>query len=316
VRHGASGFFSLTLRSAGSYSGRIQQGSKRYSFTGTFDIDAKATNQVNRPGTNGLTVEIQIDQTNQITGRISAGSWEATLIADRATFNARTNPATNFANRYTLLVPGSAAGPAEPAGDGAGNLILDQSGRVRFTGVLADGSPMAQSVPLSQNGAWPLYVSLYGGRGSALGWILVTNSPQPDLGGLLSWSRPPGLRPKVHTNGFALDSLLIGSAYHAPGTNTIFGETNAVVILSQGGLGESITNHVRLTAGARVTYAGTNKLTLQLMQKSGAFTGRFTPSGARKSTVFKGAILQKQGYGGGFFLGTNQSGRVEFRPDP
>ncbi|HXJ55053.1 MAG TPA: PQQ-dependent sugar dehydrogenase [Verrucomicrobiae bacterium] len=316
VRHGASGFFSLVLRADATYSGRLQQGTKRYAFTGAFDVDGNATNSVKRPGTNGLTAELVRDRDSQITGRISDGSWDAALIADRATFDARTNLATNFANHYTLLVPGSADGPLEPAGDGTGSVIVDASGRVRLTGVLADGSPMAQKVPLSPNGAWPFYVSLYGGRGSALGWILITNSAQPDLGGLVSWSRPPGPKPKVHTNGFVLDSMLIGSAYRVPGTNTIFGETNAVLILRQGGLSESVMNNVSLAPGARVTYAGTNKLTLQLTQKSGAFAGKITAPGANKSTAFKGAILQKQGYGGGFFLGTNQSGRVEFRPAP
>ena len=314
VRHGASGFFSLVLRSDGTYSGRLQQGTTRHAFTGTFDADGQAINTVNHPGTNAITAELHLERNSQITGRIGDGSWRAVLIADRAAFDARTNPATNFANHYTLLVPGSAEGSSEPAGDGAGSVIVDNSGGVRLMGVLADGSPMAQKVPLSKNGAWPFYVSLYGGRGSALGWIRITNSTQPDLGGLVSWSRPPGPKPKVYTNGFALDSMLIGSAYRAPGTDTIFGETSAVVILSQGGLGESVTNKVTLAPTARVTYAGTNQLTLKLTQKSGALAGKITLPGTKKSTTFKGAILQQQGYGGGFFLDTDQSGRVEFRP--
>jgi len=316
VRHGASGFFSLALRTDGTYSGKLQQGTKRHSFTGTFDVDGKATNSVNRPGTNSLTTELLLDEDGQITGRISDNSWEAALLADRAAFAARTNPATNFANRYTLLVPGSAETPLEPAGDGLGTFVVDTSGRVSFTGLLADGSPMAQKVPLSKNGAWPFYVSLYGGRGSILGWILLTNSAQPDLGGLVSWSRPPGPKPKVHTNGFAFDSMLLGSAYRAPGANTFFDATSAVVILSEGGLGQSVTNLVTLGPGAKVTNTGTNKLTLKLTQKSGAFTGNVTLPGAKKATAFKGALLQKQQYGGGFFLGTNQSGRLEFRPEP
>jgi glucose/arabinose dehydrogenase len=315
VRHGASGFFSLALRSNGAYSGRLQQGTKRFSFTGTFEIDGKATNSVRRPGTNNLNAELFLDQNEQITGRITGDSWEAALLADRATFDPRTHPATNFANHYTLLIPGSENAPAEPAGDGAGSFMVGAPGRVTFTGVLADGSPMAQKVPLSKNGAWPLYVPLYGGRGSVLGWLLLTNSAQPDLGGLVSWSRPPGPKPKVHTNGFALDSMLIGSAYRAPGADTLFGATSAIVILSQGGLEQSVTNIVTLAPGGRVIDAGTNKLALKLTQKSGAFTGKLTLPGARKATAFKGAILQKHGYGGGFFLGTNQSGRVELRPE-
>jgi len=213
-----------------------------------------------------------------------------------------------------MLIPGSTNTPAEPAGDGAGSFKIDTGGNVKFAGVLADGSAMAQKVPLSKNGTWPFYVSLYRGRGSMLGWIAITNSVQPDLGGPVSWSRPAGPRPKVHTNGFALDSMLVGSFYRAPGTNTIFGLTNAVVTFSDGNLGEGFTNSVNLAASAKVTYAGTNKLKLTLTHKTGQFTGSVTPPGMRKAVPFKGAILQKQGYGGGFFLGTNQSGRVYFSP--
>jgi hypothetical protein len=319
VRHGASGFFTLVERANGTFSARLQQGAKRSSFTGQFDLAGNATNSVKRSGTNNVIVELlrRSPGAEQITGRIldTNGAWEAALIADRASFDARTNPATNFASRYTLLLPGSTNPPAEPAGDGAGSFTVDAGGRVRFAGALADGSPMAQKVPLSRHGAWPFYASLYGGRGSALGWIMITNSDQPDLGGLVSWSRPPGPRPKVHTNGFALNSMLIGSSYVAPGTNTLFpARTNAVVIFSEGDLGAGFTNEVALLPRARVADGGTNKLTLALSQSTGRFSGRVTPPGARRSVVFKGALLQKQGYGGGFFLGTNQSGRVHFGP--
>jgi glucose/arabinose dehydrogenase len=318
VRHGASGFLNLVLRHDGTFSARLQQGVKKSAFTGRFDFTGKVTNSVKRSGTNNVIVEMNLDMHDgdQITGRIidTNAGWEAALVADRATFDARTNPATNFANRYTLLIPGSANSPAEPAGDGAGYVTVDTRGHVRFTGVLADGSPMAQKVPLSKSGDWPFYVSLYSGRGSVLGWLMVTNSDPPGLDGRVSWSGPVGRSPKVHTNGFALDAMLVGSAYLAPGTNTIFEPTNAVVILSEGNLGESVTNDVTLAPNAKVTYAGTNKLRLTLSQRTGQFSGSITPPGKKRSVSFKGAILQKQGYGGGFFLGTNESGRVYFSP--
>ena len=316
VRHGASGFFSLALRPDGSYSARLQQGTRKQSFTGQFDLEGNSTNSVKRSGTNNVTVELALDLqgAEQITGRITDGSWEAALIADRATFNAKSAPATNYASSYTLLIPGSTNTPAQPAGDGAGSFKVDAGGNVKFAGVLADGSAMAQKVPLSKNGTWPFYVSLYRGRGSMLGWIAITNSVQPDLGGLVSWSRPAGPSPKVHTNGFALDSMLVGSSYRAPGTNSIFGLANAIVVFSGGNISENFTNDVTLAPNARVTYGGTNKLKLTLTQKTGQFTGSVTPPGTRKAVPFKGAILQKQGYGGGFFLGTNQSGRVYFSP--
>jgi glucose/arabinose dehydrogenase len=318
VRHGASGFFGLTLRRDGGFTARLQQGTRKYSFTGRFDLEGNSTNVVKRTGTNHVAVELAMDPQGpgQITGRVfdTNSLWEATLIADHAMFNARTSPATNYAGSYTLLITGSTNTPAEPAGDGAGNFKIDAGGSVRLSANLADGSPAAQKAVISTNGAWPLYVSLYRGRGSLLGWITVTNSPEPDLGGLVSWFRPAGPSPKVHTNGFALESTLVGSLHRPPGTNTIFGPTNAIVTFSDGDLAESFTNNVGLIPRARVVNEGTNKLRLTLTQSSGRVSGSVTPPGMRKAVVFKGALLQKQGYGGGYFPGTNESGRVYFAP--
>jgi len=39
-----------------------------------------------------------------------------------------------------------------------------------------------------------------------------------------------------------------------------------------------------------------------------------TNAGLRVTRAFKGAVLQRQNLGSGFFLGTNQSGRVYLGP--
>ena len=315
VRHGASGCFTLALRPNGNFSARLQQGSKRSSFAAAFDLAGNSTNSVKRPATNAVTVELHIDPQGpgQIAGRITDGSWEAVLTADRAAFDAK-NPTTNYANSYTFLIPGSTNSPSEPAGDGAGNFTVDARGYVRFSGALADASPMVQRTGISAKGTWPLYISLYGGRGSLLGWVTITNSAEPDLGGLVSWSRPAGPWPKIHTNGFAFDSMLVGSAYEAPGTNTIFEGTNAMVSFTDGTSGEGFTNNAILLPNAKVAFSGTNRTTLALRQRTGRFTGSVLPPEVKRRVLFRGAILQKQGHGGGFFPGTNASGRVYFGP--
>src|SRR5207248_6361902 len=103
---------------------------------------------------------LQLDVTDgsRITGTISDGTWVAEFTANRAAFNARTSPAP-FAGKYTVILPGPADGNSQtPQGDSYGSLTVDQAGRVRFRGALADGTKLTQSTTISQDGQWPLYV--------------------------------------------------------------------------------------------------------------------------------------------------------------
>lgn len=318
VRHGASGFVNLVLRTDGNFTASLVQGTKKYPFKGKFDLEGHFAGPVPRAGTNPVQVTLALDLhgAERVNGRVTDGSWDAVLHADRATFNTTANPASRFAGSYTLLIPGSTQAPDEPAGDGAASFAVDTAGNLKMSGSLADGSPVTQKVPIGKDGAWPLYVGLYGGRGSILGWIHISNSVPRDLGGRVSWSRPPGPTPKVHTNGFAVDSLLIGSAYVAPGTNTVFQDAStAVLTLTGGDLPADFVHSVVLLPGGKVTATGTNKLGLTVVPTTGLFSGSVTPPGAAKPIPFKGAILQKQTRGGGYFLGTSQSGRVRLEPE-
>ncbi len=279
-----------------------------------FDLDGLSTISVKRTGTNNLTVELALDLhgADTITGHITDGSWTARIDADRAVFNARTHIASSFTNKYTLLIPGSSNAAAEPPGDGPGAVVVDAGGGVKYSGLMADGSPAAQKTALSKNGAWPLYVSLYGGRGSLLGWVTFTNSADPDLGGSVSWSKPALLAPIVYPNGFVVTPSLVGSVYRAPGTNKVLNFDQGLVAFTEGNLASGFTNTVGLAANGKVTNSSPNKLVLTVAPSTGQFVGSATAPGETKAIPFKGAILQKQGYGGGFFLSTNVTGRVDF----
>ena len=65
-----------------------------------------------------------------------------------------------------------------------------------------------------------------------------------------------------------------------------------------------------LDAKGKVLNQGANKLSLSVSKSSGTFGGSVTPPDGGKPVSFKGALLQKQNVGSGFFLGTNASGRV------
>ncbi len=314
----SSGSFALTTTTKSNYTGTLLMGANRYPFSGKFNLSGFATNTIVRKGTNALALAFQMDtaDNNRICGTVSNETWIADLQAERVAFNAA-NP-SGLAGNYTLIVPGPADGNAlTPQGDGCGTVIVTAAGLVKFSGTLAEGTKVAQSVGLVGAGRWPLYLSLYGGKGQILGWLTFTNTP--DLGGTVSWIKPPISTAKYYPAAFDIETNVMGSVYQPPATSTspALDFTNGVVVLTGGNLAGGITNNVTIQPKNKVADASlTNKLTLVLTTSQGMFKGTVLNPATKKAIAFSGALLQNQGWGSGYFLGTNQSGRVCFGPGP
>jgi hypothetical protein len=315
VRHERSGFFTATITELGTYSASLQIGTSRFPFSGRFDLSALATNRVALAATESVTVEMTLNLDEggaRITGHIRGGVWTANLAADRAAFSASTNPAP-YLGAYTWVVSSSNDPATGPGGDGFGTVRVDASGRITFLGILGDGTKATQKVPISQNGDWPLYVGLYGGKGSLLGWTSVTNHEDGDLNGILSWSKAAAAG-KLYANGFTNNATLTGSRYTRPNSGRVLNLINGFVTFTGGDLSAPFTNHVTLTEDNRFANLSTNKLTLSITPATGLFAGTGTDPVTGKSIPFKGAVLRKQNRASGHFLGPTQSGRVSVDP--
>jgi len=310
-----SGFFTVTLTTAGSFTGSLQIGSTKWPLKGQFDATGAATINVKRNGMNPLTVQLQLDLfggSEQITGTVavSDGSWLAELTANRDVFNAKTNPCP-AAGTYTLLIPGIPGATGSSAGDGYGLVKVTTAGNVILTGVLADNTPVSQSTFLSKSGDWPLYVARYSGRGSILGWLTFTNTPGDDLHGTLSWIRPVQPSVPLFTMGFTVATEATGSHYTPPSGDTrVLNFVNGMVVLSDGNLAASITNQVQVNANNTVVSQDDNTFQMKIKAANGLFAGKAQDPATGKNLSFKGVVLQKQNAGGGFFLNQNQSGEV------
>ena len=94
--------------------------------------------------------------------------------------------------------------------------------------------------------------------------------------------------------------------------------TDAVVVLSGGQRPDSYTNHVTISSNNRVTLSPSSpdRLTVTFKPPTGLFTGTFQAAGSPRIVSFKGAVLQNSTNASGYFLGTNQSGRVLIGPVP
>jgi len=307
----SSGFITLNVTPRGGYTGRLQMGTASYSFSGSFTAEGSATQTITRRDANPLSITVAVDLsggTDHATGTVTDGQFVAQLAADRAVFNARTNPSP-YQGQYTLVIPGIAGDPTLPQGNGYGSVSVTSAGKVTLSGSLADGTSVSQSTGISKNGLWPLYVPLYRGQGLLEGWLAFDNNQPPSgFQGTLAWIKPAMSSAKLFPAGFTNQTIATtGSRFIPPVMNL------TTAAFSGGDLALPFTNLFILGANDRVSNQSSNRFTLTF-GRNGLFSGNVTPPGTKESVPFHGALLQNAGLGYGYFLGADQSGSLNLGP--
>lgn len=315
----SSGSLSAAVTGRGKYTGTLQLGSSRYSISGTFDPFGVASNHISRGrSVSPLKLLMRMDtaDNSRILGTVSDGTWLAALDAERSLWSTSTNPAP-FAGKYTLLFPGAGnpTDTTQPQGDGFGSLTVSTSGKITFSGLLADNTAFTQTTTASENWQWPLYASVYSRKGHVLGWLDFAGSV-PELGGEFNWVKLTNATTKFYPAGFIIQTNAIGSKYLAPAKGMpLLNFTNGILTLLGGNYFDTFTSLATNTVASQLLYRGTNKLSFTLNSpSSGLFKGSLVDPVSLKTISFKGAILQTQQVASGFLTGTNQYGKVIFAP--
>jgi hypothetical protein len=316
VQIGQSGFLAVTVSAQGHYFARLQLAASPYSFTGQFDASGLATHSVKIARQSPLQVQLQFTggDSPALTGTVGNGSWLAGITAYETAFNARTNPAP-FAGNYTLVIHGPNDGnPEEPQGDGYGTVSISTSGLLKFKGTLADGTQVSQTTSISEDGQWPLYSSLYGGRGQIIGWVDFTNTAQSDLSGNLDWTKLKIASANRYAAGFDFAPALEGSHFIAGSAKApVLDFSGGVLILTGDGIPNGLTNYFTIDPDQRLV--SSNRLSLNFSPSSGLFTGtQPNPLPGRAPLSFRGVFLPKENYGAGYFIVSDLSGAVYFGP--
>jgi hypothetical protein len=293
----------------------MRTGNKTNLFLTRFNLLGNAIATVPRSGTNPLILNLNLNLNggNVVTGTVDAVSWQASLVAYRAMFNSLTNPATAFSNRYTLIISGTNSDPTLPEADGYATISMGSSGRASVAGKLPDGSPINQTVPVSQDGYAPCYVSLYSGKGSLYSWLHFDTNAPASVSGIVSWIKPsPSSIP--YSNGFNFVTTANGSVYHQPASGQqVIDLTDAVAAFEGSDVdGVPFANSVFLTPANTLTNESpsTNALTFSLTKSNGVFTGTVRVPGTSKTLSYQGVFLQNSNAAYGYFKGTNQAGRL------
>jgi trypsin-like peptidase len=319
VSSGSSGFLTLSVNVKGRFSGHLQIGAARTSFSGQFDGTGNAQLNVRHGIFHTFSIGLQLDASageDRIIGTVSDGNFEADLVANRAAYDGRTTFSPE-AGHYTITIPGDHSSADNPGGDSVGTVTVDKAGRVRLKGFLADGTALSQATAISSNGEWPLYVSLYGGRGFLFGWISF-GSDSNSVGGSVTWVKQQTTKSKFYKSGFTLASGLTGSPYVRPVPGgSILSLSDGTAAFQGGDLSDSITNDFSLSFNNRVLNFGGARMTLTFSAGTGLFSGRLTDPSSFRQFPFRGVVLQNQNDGVGYFTGTSQTGEVTIAPvDP
>lgn len=313
-----TGYGQFTVTRSGAFTGTLFYERSVVPLSGTFLGDGSFSRTIPRRGKEPLDVELQLhlnDNSQQLTGTISNSVAVAVLTADLATFNARTNPAPQ-AGRYTFIMPPNTNGGG-PQGTSFGTVVITPGGTVQVSGKLADGVAIAQSTTLSKPGTWPFFQQMAGGVEVLAGQVAVEEvAGVSDMDGTINWFRNAS-RSKLFPDGFTTQVLLIGSHYvpAVRGTPILGSDTNSgnvLVALQNGNLPSETDYTATLTLSDRLISAPATNRTVSatFSRATGLFSGAFRNPATSRSTPFSGALLQKQGLGAGFFLGTDQSGTV------
>ncbi|HSU56339.1 MAG TPA: fibronectin type III domain-containing protein [Candidatus Dormibacteraeota bacterium] len=212
VSPASAGSFSLTITKRGAYSGRIQLQHTRASFKGKLNQLCRGTNAIHFGPSAGLALELHIgtgEQLDHVFGDVNSDRWTASLFGNRSRFNPRTNPAP-WAGKYKLALLASKTSADSLEDDGTGYVRVSPNGHVSAIAKLSDGTRLGQNAFVSQDGTWPMYVSLYGGQGAFIGWLAYSNRNTDGFEGIMDWIKPdvksarqlrPGFTNEVQASG-------------------------------------------------------------------------------------------------------------------
>jgi hypothetical protein len=307
VALGTSGSITVSTTKNGSFSGKISIAGNKFSFSGDFDDKGQA-----EVGAGPYTLQLQAG-VEHITGTLADDpeTFSADILANRAFYDGKKRKAP-MAGNYTMAFPGAASNnPAIPFGVGYATVKLNKAGHVTLNGVLGDGSKISKETDISVDGKMPLYSSLYGGGGQILGWLTFVGNQE--ITGQFSWIKAPDDTAEFYPDGFDFNTNVVGSVYNSS-LAPVTGFQSGKITLSGGNLAQDIVNNILINGKNKITNLSTNALSVTINKSNGLFDGKVVDPETGDKVRIKGAILQVQDIGLGFFKGTNQTGRVTLEP--
>lgn len=332
---GDRGVFTGKLSKTGAFTGKFTLGKIVLPVKGKFLGSGAFVGKVVKKGVAyNVSLNATVDPllNRQITGSVSGGGLNASLISDLSTWKSRVAEATAYVGDYNFLLPATGS---VPEGIGFGRVSISKLGKVKVVGRAGDGATFSFSSVLFKRSAtdvgFPFFASLEKKTGSIAGWVAHNSAlPDSDITGTLDWYRPPNTR--LEPLGVSGEIALQGSRYIAPNRGELIMLPTSgagVITISAPSFvtppaGASVLNVVATTLqpnhalGPVPDSATVQKTMLQFSAANGLFTGKFFDPVLRKTYTFAGAASRKanvgKGYAAGVLVRGNRTGRVELAP--
>lgn len=340
------------VTSTGSFTSTLKIAGLSVPVSGSFDAQGRARfgraqslelsiTRVNKPS---IIVTLNLNMVGQtLTGTVRQRLFgqdiaHSTISAARSRYSAANKipPALagTVSKPYTILLPSNPVPDLyHPQGTGYATATLAANGTLTYSGKLADNTSFSGSsalvfftsvkplfTPLSNVDIFPLFASLYGGRGAVAGYATLADADaaSDDLDGALFWARPQLTASQWYPDGWASYYAVEvkGNRYDIPPATparSVFPglqalSPNLTLTFTNGLLTTSPLNFDQTVSPANVV---TNvpvapSPTMKITKATGLITGSFPHTDGTKP-AYQGVIQSKgtlQG-AGGYFMTTS-----------
>jgi len=356
------GLLNLVLNSMGTFTGSLKIDGASLSVPGFFDNAGVArfgttrarSLTLKRTGKPDVIIALQLDMmgsSGRITGSVTQKllgvvQCVSTVAADRAhysTVNKLPAPLAGAASKpYTLVLPAKEQIPAKalntyPHGTGYATMTVKVDGTVSIAGKLADNTAITASAPLSKLNQWPLFATLYKGKGCFAGLANLADADDrtEDFTATdLLWFRPAIAKEQWYPLGWpaGITVDLFGARYVVPPASPaasvfpgLLTPTSNATLRFSGGLGGMISQNITISPTNTVSNVpAAASPTMTITKATGLISGTFTHSDGTKP-AYQGVIIQKGSQVGcsGYFMsratpvnGLGESGVVEVLAKP
>ena len=308
------GLVTARVLTNGRFTAQVTYRGARYSLKGTLVNGQWSV----RHAKLGLVTISLTDADSIMTGTLTLGGRRVTFQAGQAApeLLATAGTPSPHAGRYTFVL--HATTPA-PAGFGCGELSVKDDASFRLTGTLPDGTSFSQGGTLGLDGFLAFCTR------EAVGPLVFNAEVDPalsTLGGEIRWVKPKKSSARRFPAGFNLGLALFGTRYVPPlaGQNSLTLAPNATATDFQATAPDWATplaqpfslglDHRGQSAVARSGFS------FQVKPATGLFSGTFRDPQTGRRTKFRGALLQSEASGAGFFLRSHDCGAVQLALPP